>query len=276
MATITILSILLTQVDKLMLSKLLPLTNFAYYTLGSTMAGALSLLIAPINNAIYPRIIEFVSLGEINTLADAYHKFSQMLTLIVAPAGIVMSLFSTHILLLWTRDVNTTVHVAPLVSILAIGTMLNGLMHTPYTLQLAYGWTRFMVVVNIVSVLIIVPLIYIEVQIYGAIAAAFLWVFLNASYLLIAVPMMHRKLLPSELRHWFITDTLAPASAGLLAAGFVRLLSSNPTLNKPLENIFELSLAAAAATSAAALATPIGRDLLRQYIRPIFVKTISL
>ncbi|MDR3415436.1 MAG: oligosaccharide flippase family protein [Nevskia sp.] len=273
-AVITLLSILLMQVDKLVLSKILPLTEFGYYTLAATVAGALSLAIGPINNAIYPQFTGMVARGETKVLTEVYHKFSQTLTLMLVPAALVLSLFSEHALLLWTRDAGTAAHVAPLVSVLAVGTMLNGLMHAPYTLQLAHGWTRFMVVVNAVSVVIVVPVIYIGVRSYGAIAAAYIWAAINAGYIVFAVPLMHRRLLPAEMWRWYGQDIVAPALAALVAAALVWVLAPAPAVDRPLGSVVSIALAAITAVSAAVLTTPLGRRRLGGYFRPVW-KAIS-
>lgn len=268
MTTITVLAILLTQVDKLLLSKLLRLTDFGYYTLASTVAGALYMLIAPIGNATYPRLTELVARGETTTLVETYHKFSQLLTVMVVPAALVLSMFSEHVLLQWTRNVATTESVAPLVSLLVIGTMFNGLMYTPHILQLAYGWTRLAVMVNTVSVLVLVPAIYIGVSAYGATAAAVIWVILNAGYIALVLPLMHRRLLTAEMWRWYGQDVFIPASAALATVGFVRILAPSPVLDRPFESIVAVGAAAVTALAAATLATPLGRSQLCRYFRP--------
>ena len=273
MAIITLLSILLMQADKLVLSKILSLSDFGYYALASTVAGALGLVIAPISNAVYPRVTEFVVRGESDSLARAYHNFAQMLTLMVVPASIVLSLFARHVLLLWTRDLRTTDQTASLVSVLVIGVMLNGLMHTPYTLQLAHGWTRFMVVVNTIAVVIVIPSIYIGVRAYGPICAAYIWTLLNAAYILVAVPMMHRRLLPAEMWRWYGQDVIVPGLAAFCAAALARLLAPLPMLGAPFVSALVLGLAAAASLSAAVLATPLGREGLRRYVWPLLTIT---
>lgn len=267
MTAIALLATLLTQVDKLLLSKMLPLTEFGYYTLASTVGGALYMVIGPIYNAIYPRLTELVEHGETSLLVDSYHKFSQMLTLMVVPAGIVLALFAGHVLLLWTRNAVTTAAVAPLVSWLVIGSMLNGLMHIPYALQLAYGWTRFAVVMNTISVLILVPAIYVGVSNYGAIAAAIMWCVLNLGYVVFALPFMHRKLLPNEMWRWYGQDVLIPGLAAFVCAGSVRIMAPAPALDKPWASIVALVLAATISLAAAVLLTPLGRNQLRHYLK---------
>jgi O-antigen/teichoic acid export membrane protein len=267
MATITLLSILLMQVDKLVLSRMLTLKDFGYYALASAVAGSLSLIIGPINNAIYPRLTEFVARREDDSLSRAYHRFAQMLTLTLVPAAVVLSLFSTDAMLLWTRDPITTARIAPLISVLVIGVTLNGLMHTPYMLQLAHGWTRFMIVVNAGAALLVVPAIYFGVHMYGAVAAAYIWTILNASYIVFAVPAMHRVLLPLEIRKWYIQDSIIPSASALGAALIIRLIAPAAQIDKPMVSVAILASAGVAALSAASLVSPLARDLFDRYVR---------
>lgn len=267
MAAIAVLSLLLSHVDKLILSRMLPLSEFGHYTLATTLCGALYLMIAPIHNATYPRLTALVSAGDAAALRETYHRFAQVLTLMIAPAAIVLSLFAEDVLLLWTRNAATAASAAPLVSLLAIGTLCNGLMHTPYALQLAHGRTRFTVVVNLVAVSILVPSLYVGISVYGTIAAAIVWAALNASYVILTAPILHRRWLPGALWRWYGQDCLVPVSAVLLAASLVRLVAPAPTIGKPLENAVVVILAAVVAQAACLLATPVSRAALAHYRR---------
>ena len=51
MARFTFLALLLTQVDKILFSKLLSLSGYGYYSLAATVAAALFMLIGPITQA---------------------------------------------------------------------------------------------------------------------------------------------------------------------------------------------------------------------------------
>ena len=269
MTVITLLSVALTQVDKLLLSRLLSLTDFGYYVLASSVVSALYMLIYPINYAASPRLTELVTSGDARELVRSYHSFSQILTLSLVPAALVLSLFSDHILLLWTRDTSITAAVAPLVSLLAIGTMLNGLMHLPYILQLAHGWTRLTVWVNSISLLVLAPTIYLGVSKYGVEAAAIAWILLNAGYVIISVPLMHRRLLPAEKWRWYGQDVLAPMCAALVPLLVIRVLTSPAALSQPLESVVVLAAATITVLVAAILVTPLGRSQVNSYFRPV-------
>jgi len=256
MAVITMLSILLSQVDKLLLSRFLPLSQFGYFTLAYTCASVLHVLTTPVGNAAYPRLTELVTQGNARELASAYHFFCQVVGVVVVPVALTLSLFAGQVLLLWTHNDATAAAVAPLFSLLVIGNMMNSLMHIPYNLQLAHGWTQFTVKVNTIALSLLVPFVYFGVQRFGAAAAAWAWVSLNASYLLIAVPLMHRKLLRAEKWRWYRSDLVAPLAAALAGVAAVKFLVAPATGTSSLQMLSVLFLSVVAGAASALLAVP--------------------
>lgn len=218
MVVTTLLALLLTQMDKLLLSKLVSLEEFGYYTLAASAAGALYFLVAPIATAVSPRLTELVAKSEQQVLIDTYHRASQWLAAVLIPAAVVMAAFAEPLLYVWTGNISLAQQAAPLLALLALGTLCNGLMHVPYMAQLAHGWTGFAVRMNIVAVGFIVPAVLWAVPRYGAIGAAWAWVALNAGYVLIGVHFMHIRLLPAEKWRWYRRAVIAPLIVGTITA----------------------------------------------------------
>lgn len=219
----TVLAFLLTQVDKILLSRLLGLEQFGYYTFAATVATVITLSITPISQAFYPRFSELIALGDKNGLVRAYHRSAQLVSVLAIPLAFMLMLFGERILLLWSGDPSLTQHTALLLSLLAVGTLLNALMYIPYMLQLAHGWSSFAAKVNLIAVLVLVPAIIWATPRYGAIGAATAWVTLNAGYVLVGIHFMHKRLLPTEKLRWFTSDVLFPilavgSTAGVLYA----------------------------------------------------------
>ena len=233
MAT-TFLALLLTQVDKILLSKLISLEVFGYYTLAGTVAAAIYLLITPLAQAFYPRFTELVSKGDGQELVRAYHSSAQLVTVLAAPAAMMLIFFGENLLALWTGNVILAHDVAPLLALLAAGTLLNGLMHIPYMLQLAHGWSGFAVRVNLVAVAVLVPAILWAAPRYGAIGTAWIWVLLNAGYVVFGIHFMYRRLLSGEKWKWYGRDVALPALTAALAASFCLLVHPGE-LSKPAE-----------------------------------------
>lgn len=257
---ITLLSVILMQMDKIILSKMLSLEMFGYYTLASMIAMNLFRIISPITTGIYPRITQLVSLNEQDGLKQLYHKSCQFVSVLVLPVTIVVAMFSYEILLIWTQNPVTAEKCHLLVSILICGTALNGLMTIPYGLQVAHGWTRLTLYVNLTAVILLVPLLIYMTTHFGAIGAASVWVILNGGYVLITIHFMHRRLLPREKWRWYWQDISLPLVASLIIVGLGRLLVGDQI--SQIMTILYLSIVSISTLVITAITTPSTRTWL--------------
>ncbi|MBE0606169.1 MAG: oligosaccharide flippase family protein [Deltaproteobacteria bacterium] len=267
MSGITITALVLTQLDKVILSKMLALNTFGYYILAGMVGNGLSgLLIAPMFNTIFPRFSALVAAGDEKSLLEMYHGSTQVMAVMILPAAIVISLFSREIMLLWTGSQEIANNTAPIVSILVAGTALNGLMNLPYALQLSHGWTRIGLAINSVFIVTLVPAIILMTRQYGAAGAATVWLGLNSLYMLIGVPLTHRRLLKGEASRWFTKDIGIPLAGSLAIAGIARFIF--PALESPSRLIPALLLLLTLLLSAlvAAVCTPATRDFISHSI----------
>ena len=263
MGGITLTALVLTQLDKVILSKLLPLKTFGYYVLAGVVVGGLSsVIITPMFNTIFPRFSSLVALGEEKKLVEMYHGSTQVMAVLILPAASVIALFSREILLLWTGNPEIAANAAPIVSILVIGTALNGLMNLPFALQLANGWTKIGVTINTVLIIALVPAIVFLTTQFGPVGAASAWIMLNAFYMAIGVPLTHRRLLVGEASRWFTKDVGIPLAGSLIIAGSARFLF--PDFESPSRLISGslLLLVLLLAVIGAAMCTPATRDFL--------------
>jgi O-antigen/teichoic acid export membrane protein len=225
MSALAVTFMLLMQMDKIILSKTLPLEMFGYYSLaGSLVTGLAATLISPLFTAFFPRFSQYVAASDTEGLKQLYHHGSQLMSVIILPVAVTIALFSQEILLVWTRDAVTVQYTYQIVSLLILGTALHGLINLPYALQLAYGWTNLMLSSNVIAVIVLAPLLVVVTSHYGVLGAATVWVVLNLGYVLITLQLMHRRLLRGEQWRWYLEDTGPPLVAVCLIAGLERWL----------------------------------------------------
>jgi O-antigen/teichoic acid export membrane protein len=254
---ITVTAIIITNIDKVILARILNLTEFGYYILGVQVAGSLVLLKTPIFNAVFPRMCQLAAAQDETGLHRLYHGSSQLMASLLIPAGAVMSLFAYQLMLLWMGDAVAAAHVSPLVALLAVGATVNGLMNTTYALQLAHGWVGLALAINVVWVVVLVPSVAFMSQRFGGLGAAGVSVGLNALYMLAAIPLTLRRLPRGETKRWFFGDTLPPLAAALGVVGIGRYLRDGD--GKTLDAFGRLILIAASAVAASGLASPLVR-----------------
>jgi len=265
---ITFLKLLLTQVDKILLSKILSLSEYGYYTLAAVVAGALSVMIAPVTQAFYPRFCELYARNDQVGLVKIFHESAQLVSVLAGSVAIVIILFAETVLRLWTQDPEMAQRAANLLRLLMLGNLLNGLMWIPYNAQLAHGWTSLAVRTNIIAVAFIVPTVLWATPRYGAEGAAWAWVVLNIGYCLISIHFMHRRILGAEKWRWYSQDVFIPLLSGVAAASVLALMWSAENSN--LADIALLTLAALVTLTATLLTASMARQSLKNIIAYIF------
>jgi O-antigen/teichoic acid export membrane protein len=265
MTGISVMSVILTQLDKMILVKVLPLDAFGYYSLASRVAGGI-FLTGPICAAFFPRFSQLLLTNDRQQLAYLYHRGCQLLSVLVLPLAVVLALFSYEFLLLWTRDRQIAENSYLVLSLLTAGTALNALASMPHVLQLAWGWTRLSLIANTSATLLLAPLIYLMSVKYGGVGAAIVWVIFNALYILVVLYLMHRRLLQGELWRWYHLDIGRPLLAAAAVGGIGKwLIPFSETVWSSLANLI---LVSAATFAAATIAAPEIRTLAIRWLTP--------
>ena len=221
---IAVTAAVLTQMDKIILSRLLGLQEFGYYVLAWTVANALAMVIAPVFSAYFPSLSRAVAARDEETLRTLYHHASQVMAGLILPIGVTLACFSQEALRLWTQDPVLAQNAHLVLSILLAGTMVNGLMNVPYGLLLAYGWTSLAFYANLAAIAVLLPLVVVLTKHFGPAGAACAWLLLNAGHMVITQQILHRRILPAEKARWYLQDTLKPALIVVAIAGSAKLL----------------------------------------------------
>jgi O-antigen/teichoic acid export membrane protein len=259
---ITALGTILTQLDKVVLSAIVPLEEFGYYVLAATVTTGLYIFVAPVFNAAFPRLV--AALGRVEELEHTYHRASQMASVLLLPPAVALAVFAPEALTGWLGQAPPSTAVW-LVRILAAGTVLNGLANLPYALMLAAGWTRLPLAMNLVAVATLIPALVLLSAAFGAIGAAAAWLTYNVGVALIGVPVMHRRLLRGHLVRWYVSDVGAPLLGTLSAVFFARIVLTNTDSRVGLIALFVAAVFAGAV--GAWLLTPARTSLFRGLVQ---------
>ncbi len=260
--SISITGFILTNLDKLILSRLLSLESFGHYSLAATLARGLYVMITPVFNAYFPRFSALASSSDKAVMRQCYHNAAQVMSVLILPLAVTMGVYSPEIAFLWLQNSSIAKNVAPITSLLVIGTCLNGLMYIPFALQLAYGNTKIGLYISLCLVAGLVPAMIFATFQYGTLGAAAMWGVINGLYLLVGLPITHKYLLPRQTGSWLRFDVLPPLAAAFVVAGLGRVVLSSAQSTVPM--LITLSSIWLLATIAAALSAIQVRGTIRQ------------
>ncbi len=179
MMWVSVISSINSQLDKLVVSKIFPLTDLGHYTLASTIAQIPLALVGPIAVAFYPLVTTNVAKQDVDEVWFVFRTYGQWIAFTGALGAFGVSLFAPDLLSLWLQDPNIPSVVANIARVLAIGTLFMCLGVPSYYLALAYGQSGFVAILNSGTLLFSIPLMIAAVQVYGLLGASLPWIVLN-------------------------------------------------------------------------------------------------
>lgn len=237
MGITAVLSTIFLQSDKIVLSKIVNLEDLGRYTLAGLVARSLYLLVNPVFGATYPRMAALYAAGELNDIKILYKSGTRILMSLLFPIAILVTMFSKSILTIWTGHPEISQNIGPVVGFLLLGTVINGAMHFPYALQLAYGKSRLPATINFILLIAFVPLLFSLAINYGIVGGAAAWAILNIIYLFVGTWITHRTMLRGEGISWILSDIGIPLLLSSIVAGF-----GGYFINKVFVNIYTQAL----------------------------------
>jgi O-antigen/teichoic acid export membrane protein len=258
-------SMLLTQTDKIVISKMMPLQVFGYYVLAGSLAMAPMILATPIGVAVFPRLTGLVSRGESESLTKIYHRACGLVSVAVFPGALTLAMYAGNFIFAWTGSSLVARKAGTVASLLLAGQIMQAITVVPYYLALAYGNVKLNLQIGIISVLIITPLLIILILKYGMVGGGLSWLVVNLCTLPPYMYFLHRRFLSGELAKWCLCDVGRPLLAALLVILMSRLLLPLPSSRMMIFGLF--GLVWSMSTAAAALTIPELRDIIIQKTR---------
>ena len=243
MTLVAVTAIVLLQLDKAILSRMVSLEQFGQYMLAVLVANSLYVLLRPLFNTIYPRMTALATTGQVERLVDFYGTGTRLLGSVLFPIAATISLYAYDLIYVWTGNSSTATAVAPLAALLVWGTALNGVMHFPYALQLAYGRPRLPLTINAILIATSAPITVALTATNGVVGGAASWAILNGIYVLLGTWLTHRRLLPGIGRTWLSRNVLLPLMLSWLVVSAAAWLVRNGTSS----SVIRIALAAVAA-----------------------------
>jgi len=229
MMSISALGVIHTYLDKLVVSKLLPLATLGSYSAASSLVARGTLLTNAVAEAAYPSLSALYHERDSAGMLRQYRKLQDLVCYATVPlyAGLVYvspplfgTLFGGHVaqMLLFP------------VAVLCVGYFLNGTLTIPYVYSVAVGKPEITSRLTFRLVFIIVPLTVACVALFGVAGAGIGYLTYHVFIYLVGVPQYCRQCLRipmrSLYRHTATVLLLAGATYGigfLVAAGVGRL-----------------------------------------------------
>lgn len=218
MAFASVVWVSVSQTDKLLLSGLLSLADYGWFSLTVMAASGVIMLTNPIVAALLPRLAALHAQGDDANLLLLYRKATQWVGLLAWPVCWVLACQAERVLWIWTGDTHLATQAAPTLCLYALGNGAMALGAFPYYLQFAKGQLRLHLVGTGLFVLVLLPCLIWAASLYGAVGAGWTWLAVNVLYFALWIPIAHARHAPGMHARWLLRDVAPIASLALVSA----------------------------------------------------------
>ena len=209
--------VLLTQTDKLVLSKILPLAEYGYFTVAVLVASSVMIVSGPISGALMPRMSKLEAEHDQVSLIRVYRQATQLVSVIAGATSITLAFCAEPLLRAWTGDQSLAQQAAPILILYALGNGILVVSAFPYYLQYAKGDLRLHFIGNAAFLFLLVPGIIWAANQYGGVGAGYVWLAMNAISFVAWLPLVHRRFKLKINLRWYGEDILVIFFAAAVA-----------------------------------------------------------
>ena len=233
MNLIAMTALLLSQADRVIISKLLSLEVLGIYSVAYNASIAISLIQTAINSASFPSFSHSFTSNRHTELVSSYNKASQLMGACIALPTFMLIFFGEEIIQLW---INTKIagKVAPTMAYLSFGFYLNSLVSTAYVMAIACGKPNLPLKTNALALVMYIPALIFLIPIYGTTGAALAYIVLNFYYIIKFVPLVQSESTGQSMWQWLSSNLLPFFFTGVAAFGGWKLILLVTSIHAPI------------------------------------------
>jgi len=233
MAVISLTAIAYLQLDKVILSRMVPLEMFGYYYFAYSLASKGALVTLAFSYAVFPHVSNVHGAGDTSALLAHYHKLQDALCFLTVPVFAAIWFASLPLLSYLFNEQAAHALLAPTM-LLCLGFYMTGTLTMPNNVAFAMGRAGIVARQNCLAVVVLLPVTYICVRMWGMAGASVSIVVYGLLCYGYSIPRICAECLGMPPSKWYLTvlksyalgtATYGVAYAALRSAGDFRVSS---------------------------------------------------
>lgn len=206
------------QTDKLILSGLLSLADYGWFSLAVLAASGVLLMTSPLSAVLFPRLSALHAQGNQAAMILLYRKATHWFGILVWPVCAMLAAQAERILWIWTGDTQLAAQAALTLCLYALGNGAMAIGGFPQYLQFAQGQLRLQLLGGSLFALLLVPCLFWTATTYGIAGAGWTWLTMNILYFTLWIPITHARIAPGLHSVWLLRDVAPIALLAFAAA----------------------------------------------------------
>ena len=182
LSILSILWVIVSQLDKLLLSGGVPLEQFGYYSLAVSVTGVILTLNIPLNQVLMPRLSSLASSSLNKEYLNVFVGAFTSAAVLFIPLSFILFIYGEELVWAWTGDKKAAGEAYLYIKWLALGNVIAVFMNFSFLLQFTIKKLRKHIIAYAVYSSLLVPCMVYVVDQYKGEGAAFFWFIHNAIF----------------------------------------------------------------------------------------------
>jgi O-antigen/teichoic acid export membrane protein len=207
---VSVISAFTLQIDKLVISRFLPISDLGTYSLAFSLSQIPVLVVNAASIAIFPRFVYYHSINDTVRLNSLFSTSAKIFGITAISISVSIFFYTRELFEMWTRNPSLASEAWIPASILTIAGLMLSLQVLPSNLAFARGVTRINTFFGLMGFMIIVAGLLLLVKISGIKGAAYAWLI---TVLMITPAFncyVYNRFIEKDWLRWFFRDTILP------------------------------------------------------------------
>ena len=206
LSILSICWVVVSQIDKLTLSKYITLQDYGYYSIAVTLSGSILLLAAPLNQILTPMMSGLVAKNQLRKLQEVFFFSFAAIAIFSIPLALFFCFFGAETILVWTGSNDVAIKASPYLGFLALGNAIGIWMNLVFLIQFAFGDLVKHTKVYFYYSLFLVPITIFIASNFGGLGASLLWFLHNLLFFCLWGFAVIRKFFKNSI--WLLISTI--------------------------------------------------------------------
>ncbi len=212
-----LLVVLTGQLDKIIAIRLTSLVEFGYYTLATSGAGVITMIVSPISQIYYPKISQIAHTHQSSAMHLMINEAGLVVVALAGTATCVGVMYAEVYFKLWLGSMGSEATIIYVFRIITIANLISGFLWIPNLVQFAKDNTVTSIKTYIFSLPIQVLALYILAPMYGAAGCAASLLIGNCIALIVYLFHFNKEVLALKFGEYVLNRHLIPiAKMGLI------------------------------------------------------------
>lgn len=256
--------IIISQLDKVLLSTLLTLREYGFFILVATVSTGILMISAPIGTAIRPRLTRLIAEKHIEKMAKLYTNATHAVGVLGFPVIAVLVNSPSAVLYAWTGSNEAAEWGGQVLRWYALANGILLVLSFQYYLQFAFGNLKYHVRGNLIFGVFQIICISCAALSYGAIGTAVAWFALQLFFFTFWPAYIHSKFVPGLNSIWLRKGIFFPLGTTILGGGALYFIKIDYAAANQLATAVWLIISWCALSCFNVAASPIARNAIKK------------